>query len=155
MTTQNSAVDQSDRRLLIALPEPYDAARENHETLIPAADSARFDDLTSWRAVLELVKIQAPHGFMRYARVDITPLMAQSPSPWKATQYLIGNHTIAERMFPHDPSVMLHAPLRTLLYVDTDGDTNSPSTNPACCLPATTTPTSPLSERNSTSFSSH
>jgi uncharacterized protein (DUF302 family) len=35
----------------------------------------------------------------------------------------MGNHTIAERMFRHDPSVMLHAPLRTLLYVDTDGDT--------------------------------
>ena len=38
-------------------------------------------------------------------------------------QYLMGNHTIAERMFRHDPSVMLHAPLRTLLYADADGDT--------------------------------
>ena len=35
----------------------------------------------------------------------------------------MGNHTIAERMFRHDPSVMLHAPLRTVLYVDPDGDT--------------------------------
>jgi uncharacterized protein (DUF302 family) len=35
----------------------------------------------------------------------------------------MGNHTIAERMFRHDPSAMLHAPLRTLLYADTDGDT--------------------------------
>jgi uncharacterized protein (DUF302 family) len=26
-------------------------------------------------------------------------------------------------MFHHDPSVMLHAPLRTLLYADRDGDT--------------------------------
>nr|WP_280700151.1 DUF302 domain-containing protein [Kitasatospora sp. GP82] len=26
-------------------------------------------------------------------------------------------------MFRHDPSVMLHAPLRTLLYDDPDGDT--------------------------------
>ncbi|MFI6062797.1 hypothetical protein [Streptomyces sp. NPDC051286] len=31
--------------------------------------------------------------------------------------------TIAERMFRHDPSVMLNAPLRTLLYADPDGDT--------------------------------
>src|SRR5271168_2687466 len=123
MTTHNSAVDHSDRRLLIALPETYDAARELYETLIPAADSERFHQLSSWQAVLELVKIQAPHGFMRYGQVDITALMARSPSPWKATQYLMGNHTIAERMFRHDPSVMLHAPLRTLLYVDTDDDT--------------------------------
>jgi uncharacterized protein (DUF302 family) len=35
----------------------------------------------------------------------------------------MGNHTIAERMFRHDPSVMLHAPLRTLLYADANGDT--------------------------------
>jgi hypothetical protein len=26
-------------------------------------------------------------------------------------------------MFRHDPSVMLHAPLRTMLYADPDGDT--------------------------------
>jgi pimeloyl-ACP methyl ester carboxylesterase len=47
------------------------------------------------------------------------------------TQYLKGNHTIAERMFRHDPSVMLHAPPRTVLYVDPVGDTklavNQPS----------------------------
>jgi hypothetical protein len=35
----------------------------------------------------------------------------------------VGNHTIAEGMFHHDPAVMLHAPLRTLLYADPDGDT--------------------------------
>jgi hypothetical protein len=51
MTTHNSAVDHSDRRLLIALPEPYDAAREHYETLVPAADSARFHQMTSWQAV--------------------------------------------------------------------------------------------------------
>ena len=43
----------------------------------------------------------------------------------------MGNHTIAERMFRHDPSVTLHAPLRTALYADPDGDTklavNQPS----------------------------
>ncbi|MGO4422860.1 hypothetical protein AB4Z54_30200 [Streptomyces sp. MCAF7] len=61
---------------------------------------------------------------MRYYRSDITAATAGSPSSWKATQYLMGDHTIAERMFRHDPSVMLlHAPLRTLLYADPDGDT--------------------------------
>jgi uncharacterized protein (DUF302 family) len=35
----------------------------------------------------------------------------------------MGNHTIAERMFHHDPAVMLHAPLRTVVYADVDGDT--------------------------------
>ncbi len=79
--------------------------------------------MATWQATLELAEINAPHGFMRYYRSDITAVMAGSPSLWRATQYLMGNHTIAERMFRHDPSVMLHAPLRTLLYADPDGDT--------------------------------
>jgi hypothetical protein len=60
---------------------------------------------------------------MRYATTDVTQTMALSPSTWNSTAYLMGNHTIAEHMFRHDPSAMLHAPLRTLLYADTDGDT--------------------------------
>jgi hypothetical protein len=123
MTTYTIAVDHPSRRLVVALPAPYDEAREEYETLVPEADSTRFYQMASWRATLELAEINAPHGFMRYARMDVTALMASSPSFWKATQYLMGNHTIAERMFRHDPSVMLHAPLRTLLYADADGDT--------------------------------
>jgi Domain of unknown function DUF302 len=123
MTALTTAVDHLSRRLLVALPQPYDQAREHYETLVPEVDLARFFQMASWQATLELAEINAPHGFMRYYRSDITATMASSPSFWKATHYLMGNHTIAERMFRHDPSVMLHAPLRTLLYADADGDT--------------------------------
>jgi hypothetical protein len=123
MTSRTTAIDHPSRRLVVALPQPYDAAREHYETLVPEADLARFVKLTSWQAVLELAEINAPHGFMRYYRSDVPPVMAASQSHWKATQYLMGNHTIAERMFRYEPSVMLHAPLRTLLYADVDGDT--------------------------------
>ncbi|MDH6706504.1 hypothetical protein P3T27_003231 [Kitasatospora sp. MAA19] len=123
MTTHTTSVDHPARRLVVALPQPYDAAREQYETLVPEVDQARFFQMASWQATLELAEINAPYGFMRYHRGDLTALMAGSPSLWKATQYLMGNHTIAERMFRHDPSVMLHAPLRTLLYADPDGDT--------------------------------
>jgi len=123
MTKHSAATDHPDRRLVVALPGPYDQAREHYETLIPEADLARFFQMPSWQANLELAGINSPHGFMRYYRLDITAVMAGSPSLWKATQYLMGNHTIAERMFRQDPSVMLHAPLRTLLYADPDGDT--------------------------------
>ena len=123
MTTHTTAIDHSSRRLVVALPAPYDEAREQYETLVPEVDFARFFQMASWQATLELAEINAPHGFMRYDRGDVTATMAESTSLWKATQYLMGNHTIAERMFRHDPSVMLHAPLRTLLYADADGDT--------------------------------
>jgi uncharacterized protein (DUF302 family) len=123
VTIHTTAIDHPSRRLVVALPATYDAAREQYETLVPEVDSARFFQMASWQATLDLAEINAPHGFMRYARMDVTALMASSPSFWKATQYLMGNHTIAERMFRHEPSVMLHAPLRTLLYADPDGDT--------------------------------
>jgi hypothetical protein len=134
MTTHTTAIDHPSRRLLVTLPQPYDQAREHYETLVPEVDFARFFQMASWQATLELAEINAPHGFMRYYRSDVTAAMASSPSFWKATQYLMGNHTIAERMFRHDPSVMLHAPLRTLLYADADGDTKFAVDQPSLLL---------------------
>jgi uncharacterized protein (DUF302 family) len=123
VTTASTAVEHPSRRLIVQLPRLYDEARELYETLVPEVDLARFAQMANWQATLELAEINAPHGFMRYYRTDVTAAMAGSPSFWKATEYLMGNHTIAERMFHHDPAVMLHAPLRTLLYADPDGDT--------------------------------
>lgn len=34
----------------------------------------------------------------------------------KGTFYLMGNHTIAERMYRHHPAVMLYAPLHTMIW---------------------------------------
>jgi hypothetical protein len=123
MTTHTTAVDHPSRRLVVALPQTYDEVRERDESLVPEVDLARFAEMASWQATLQLAEINAPHGFMRYYRSDISAAMSGSPSMWMTTQYLMGNHTIAERMFHHDPSVMLHAPLRTVLYVDPDGVT--------------------------------
>jgi hypothetical protein len=36
-------------------------------------------------------------------------------------QYLMGNHTIAERMFRYDPRAMLYAPLHTVIWEDSVG----------------------------------
>jgi uncharacterized protein (DUF302 family) len=123
MTAQNSVIEHPSRRLVIALPETYEIARERYERLVPEADTARYHQLADWQEVLDLMKVNAPHGFVRYSRSDVTAVMAPSGARWNATQYLMGNHTIAQRMFKHDPSMMLHAPLRTLLYSDADGDT--------------------------------
>jgi hypothetical protein len=124
MTTSGiRATEHPVRRLDVALPLPYDRAVRRYEELVPAADLARFGQLATWDAVLELAEINAPHGFMIYWRADVTAMMAGSPSGWKCVEYLMGNHTIAERMFRHDPAAMLHAPLRTVIYADTEGNT--------------------------------
>ncbi|TKA00629.1 DUF302 domain-containing protein [Actinacidiphila oryziradicis] len=123
MSTVPRTIEHTSRRLLVPLPMPYDRAVKAYEKLVPLVDAARFAQLANWDAVLELADINAPLGFMIYWRADVTATMAGSRSGWKSTEYLMGNHTIAERMYRHDPSVMLHAPLRTVIYADADGDT--------------------------------
>jgi hypothetical protein len=95
----------------------------NTKGLFPKQISRAFYRQRPGGDAIEMAESHAPHGFMRYYRGDITAVMSQSGSPWNATQYLTGNHIIAAHMFRHDPAVMLNAPLRTLIYTDTYGDT--------------------------------
>jgi uncharacterized protein (DUF302 family) len=110
-------------RLVIPMPGDYDETIRLYERLVPRVDSARFGQMATWEGVLELAAINAPNGFMIYWRSDVTSAMTGSGSGWKCTEYLMGNHTIAERMFRHDASVMLHAPLRTVIHADESGNT--------------------------------
>ena len=117
-------VSHETRRLIVPVPAPYDEAVRLYERLVPVADLDRFGQLATWDAVLEQAAINAPLGFMIYWRSDVTAIMAGSGSGWKCTEYLMGNHTIAERMFHYDPAVMLHAPLRTVVYADAEERTH-------------------------------
>ena len=62
-----------------------------------------------------MTEAAAPHGFLIYWCSDVTPLMALAGDGGRCVQYLMGNHTIAERMYRHDPAVMLYASLRTAI----------------------------------------
>lgn len=121
MTRRSTTVEHLSRRLLVALPDSYERALQRYETLVPAYDPAAFAAASNWEEVLAVANVQAPHGFLRYFGLDVAPAMAGAGSNRQASEYLMGNHTIAERMFRHDAGVMLHAPLRTLLYADPDG----------------------------------
>jgi hypothetical protein len=43
MTARSTAIDHPSRRLVVALPITYDAARAHYETLVPEADMPRHD----------------------------------------------------------------------------------------------------------------
>ena len=45
----------------------------------------------------------------------LTPVMSLAGNTTRCTAYLMGNHTIAEQMYRHDPAVMLYVPLRTVI----------------------------------------
>jgi uncharacterized protein (DUF302 family) len=70
----------------------------------------------------ELIEASAPHGFLIYFRTDVHPVMTLAGDKAACVSYLMGNHTIAERMFRHDPRAMLYAPLHTVIWEDAAGD---------------------------------
>jgi hypothetical protein len=112
------------RRLDVPVPASFDEVIRRYEQLVPAIDVARFGQLATWDGAVELAEINAPMGFMLYWKGNVTASMAGSQYSGKCAEYLMGNHVIAERMCRHDPSVMLHAPLRTAIYADDAGDTH-------------------------------
>ena len=66
--------------------------------------------------------IDAPNDLMVYARIDASQGLALAGNTFKAVEYLLGNHVIAETMARHDQRALLYAPLRVLLYTDADGN---------------------------------
>jgi uncharacterized protein (DUF302 family) len=108
-------------RLVIDVDEPFEDFRDRYEAAVPTFDINDLSLFQGWDSVLERTAEVAPNGFLLYGRVDAGPLMALAGHNTRCITYLMGNHTIAETMFRHDPGVMLYAPLRTVLYEDCDG----------------------------------
>jgi Domain of unknown function DUF302 len=72
----------------------------------------------SWAEVLDTHAELAPHGFLIYWRNDVHGVMQLASDGNDCVAYLMGNVTIAEQMFRHDPRAMLYAPLRTVIWED-------------------------------------
>jgi hypothetical protein len=45
--------------------------------------------------------------------------------------YLMGNNTVMEHMFRHEPAILLHGPLHTVIWGDPDGPPTSPAASQA------------------------
>jgi hypothetical protein len=114
-------------RLAIAVGTGFEDFRDRYEQSVPSLDSERFAALVregaDWDAVVRAAAANAPHHFIRYWTTDAGSLMALAGDSPRCSSYLMGNHTIAERMYRHDPGVMLYAPLRTAIHEDADGAT--------------------------------
>lgn len=121
----SSAVNTSSHvmsRVDISTAVPFDDFRSRFEHAAPAFDAEPFQRIIeaggSWGDVQTAVEETAPHGLMRYATIDATPMMSLAGQTTKAVEYLLGNHVIAESMFRHDPRALLYAPLRVLMFSD-------------------------------------
>ncbi|GAA4208816.1 hypothetical protein GCM10022252_74510 [Streptosporangium oxazolinicum] len=114
-------------RLTIGVSAPFQEFRERYERAVPTIDTGRFErlirDNADWDTVVRATAENAPHHFLIYWRFDAPPLMRLAGDPWLCVEYLMGNHTTAQRMFHRDPAVLLYAPLRTAIYQDPGGTT--------------------------------
>jgi uncharacterized protein (DUF302 family) len=109
------------RRLTVAVPGVREF-QQLYEQAVPADPSEQVAGLAqrgaSWAEVIDAHAEWAPHGFLIYWRNDVRDVMALAGDDNDCIAYLMGNVTIAEQMFRHDPRAMLYAPLRTVIWED-------------------------------------
>lgn len=117
---KSAAISHQVVRLDIAVNESYDDFRQRFETAVPPWDRDQGIELiarkASWSEVTAAVTASAPHDFLLYWKLDLTPLMSLAGNTRRATEYLMGNHVIAETMYRYDAAVALYVPLRCAIY---------------------------------------
>jgi hypothetical protein len=125
-TTNYNVVPHTMNRIDISTRVEFDEFVAAFEKLAPPFDPASVAAIVQrdgdWDEVLAAAAINAPNDLMVYAKIDALPLLCLAGHSTKAVEYLLGNHTIAETMFRHDPRALLYAPLRLLIYADTEGN---------------------------------
>jgi uncharacterized protein (DUF302 family) len=113
-------------RIDIATRVAFDEFVAAFEKAAPPFDRERMRQIVaaggSWDDVRAAVAKNAPNKLMVYAKIDATELLGVAGHRTPAIEYLVGNHVIAETMFRHDPKALLYAPLRMLVYSDSDGN---------------------------------
>ena len=120
-TALDSPTEHTIRRLHVRLDRPYDDAIADFERVVPLIDAPSFQSLDSWDENVRLSEAVAPLGLVRFGAIDVLAYMRASGTDRRGIEYLVGNHTVAERMYRHEPATMLYAPLRVFIFADDDG----------------------------------
>jgi uncharacterized protein (DUF302 family) len=131
MTTSAQSADfrtapHSMNRVDVSTGMDFDQFLTAFEKAAPPVDPTRVKQIAesggTWDDVKAAVAINAPNDLMVYWKFDIRQGLALAGHSFKAVEYLLGNHVIAETMFRHDTQALLYAPLRVLLYSDADAN---------------------------------
>jgi hypothetical protein len=124
-------------RLEVDVQRSYDEFRGKFESAVPMWNQdlgvKYFEERTPWSHVVADVAASAPNEFLLYWKMDLGPLMSLAGNTRRATEYLMGNHVIAETMYRHDSAVALYVPLRCAIY-DAEGDTRFTIEQPSTAL---------------------
>lgn len=125
LKTFAESVTHATERLTIDVRSSAREFIERYEQAVPPVPAAQVTALVAngapWSQMLELIESSAPFGFLIYNKNDVGPVMRLAGNKSEGVAYLMGNHTIAERMYRYDPRAMLHAPLRTVVWETPEG----------------------------------
>ena len=125
MTEAIRSVRYTTTRFTIDTGETPDAFRARYEQAVPPLPREQVAELAHrqapWSQMLDLIASAAPLGFLIYFRNDSDPIFPLAGDTAVCTSYLMGNHTIAERMYRYEPSILLYAPLHTAVWGEPEG----------------------------------
>jgi hypothetical protein len=114
-------------RVEIRVNERYEVFRARYEAAAPPFEPERVAVLATsgapWSDYLSSAAENAPYDFMIYWSIAGEDILAAAGDGGKCTEYLMGNHTIAEQMYRHHPGALMFAPLRTTIYETAAGET--------------------------------
>jgi hypothetical protein len=121
------ATSYSVTRLTVHVPLAVEDFQERYERAVPPLPREAVAALAArgapWSEMNDLIASAAPFGFLIYWKNDVHSVMRLAGDTAKGIFYLMGNHTIAERMYRYQPAVMLYAPLHTMIWEARDGAT--------------------------------
>jgi hypothetical protein len=124
-STSIRSVSRSVRRWTVDIASTPRDFRARYERAVPPLPVADVQALAGrhapWQEMLDLMAKAAPLGFVIYHVIDADPFMRLAGDSAYCVSYLMGNHTIAERMFRYEPAILLYAPLRTAIWGDAEG----------------------------------
>jgi hypothetical protein len=103
-----------------------------------------------WQDMLDLMAAASPLGFFIFYKIDVEPTVRLAGDRASGVAYLMGNNTLVERMFRHEPAILLYAPCTPSSGGSQTARPTSPSTSPAANSEASPTLRSRPWARNST-----
>ncbi|WP_114855654.1 hypothetical protein [Brachybacterium sp. YJGR34] len=123
------------QRLTLATSAHFDGLVAALEQAVPALSDPealrRLAEDGDWAAFVRGLAWESPSGFVRVATSRPSDLLQHAGSRSSCIVWSLAHHAIAARMIRHDPSTMLHSPLRLAAYT-----TGSPGTTLSLEVPS-------------------
>ena len=123
--TPASAVRYSVNRLTVTVDSTPAEFCSRYERAVPAFPAEQVARLVRrqapWQDMIDLMADTAPLGFTIFYKNDVNAVVRLAGDPSTGVSYLMGNNTVMERMFRHEPAVLLFAPLHIVIWGDPGG----------------------------------